>query len=837
MQVPQFIKVPFLILFFCIGTSIFSQEKSMIYYDAQWKPTTKENHSFYRPLPLKKLGNLVLIEDFYKNGNRQMQGYVLKVNQDKYIGDIHWYDVNGLDLNFSQYYNTSTAPELTYYYPDGKLWKKIQYEDEIKHGNTTIYNKDGTILLTGTYKRGQPISGDFSHLDISNDYYGTSFLNEEIIDIKPQAVMVYENDIPEEAVSSKIVTQPKITIFEKAFWLKGNHLAQIKGYKQKKYEPNEIELISQKNYSTTNQLLQDLSKENIQYGNTIKNGITYEYYTQNDFVVGLKSETPVINQRINGKITNYHVNGKLKMIANYKNGQKEGEILEFNDLGIVQKKIVYKQGAPFEGNFKIQFKSDVYIYSTYKNGLQVGNVIAKTKSDSTITEGIYKDGKPFEGSFFIKNDTSDNNEIIQVADFKKIGKQIIFDNDYRSPSETYTIHNGMKNGEYIFYDNGKVKSTINYKDDKPYEGTLSGENETLTYHSGELIEQITHNSYQSKVQKVVLQLKNNLPVKVTYIQQFLLTDHPQTEYVGIYNNGKPFDGYFSEKKNEFKTVEYYEKGEIKYQYSNDYLKNMEKYHFPEYDLKSTYKNGKVFDGMEYRKESKTFITKTWKSGVLHSIDWDVFAVHYFNRIRFAMVGNSIEITEYQSKGKIIIEEKNNKLIKSILLNDKVITTNTIDYRDINASLPKSANRIYMIKNETVVALDIESQKMMEFGANEENGNLDILFKIYSNLMYDKNTVKDYFETIANILTSEDKFYSFLKFNGDSKENNIIAGLKTDDKSQGIIGIHIKQNPNNTYDLQLYYNSKSIHIVKNITFTTLKTETKKLSEILDSKINR
>lgn len=403
--------------------------------------------------------------------------------------------------------------------------------------------------------------------------------------------------------------------------------------------------------------------------------------------------------------------------------------------------------------------------------------------------------------------------------------------------ETYTLKNGKKNGESVFYKDEKVVSTIIYKDNEPYEGVLTEKNKISTYKNGELLQQVMKKDYQSKNQKTTHRFKGKQLIEVVYANQFLLLDNPQEVYSGSYKNGKPYDGYF-QGEGEFKTVQYYEKGEIKNEYSNDYLKNMDRYQFPEYDLKSTYKDGKVFDGMEYRKESKTYITKNWEKGVLQTIDWDLFAVHYFNRIHFALVKDKIEISELKSQGKIIIEEKNNKLVKSLVLNDKVISSNTINRIAINDPLPINASRIYFLKENPIVALDINYQSMEQpISEDNEGNNLDILFKIYSNLIYDKYTVKDYFTEIMTAFDSEEKYINFLSFKGGSEDDDGIIGVQTNEKAQVNMGIQLTENANNNYNLHLFYNNKSIEFVKEIPFENLKSETKRLTKILDSKFNK
>ena len=53
-------KILNLVLVLTTGFS-FSQNSEPIYFDKKWKETSKENASFYRIKPSKKVGNLVLL--------------------------------------------------------------------------------------------------------------------------------------------------------------------------------------------------------------------------------------------------------------------------------------------------------------------------------------------------------------------------------------------------------------------------------------------------------------------------------------------------------------------------------------------------------------------------------------------------------------------------------------------------------------------------------------------------------------------------------------------------------------------------------------------------------
>ncbi|MCG9792443.1 toxin-antitoxin system YwqK family antitoxin [Flavobacterium algicola] len=819
------LKIIFILPFYFSITNTFSQEKTILYFDSNWKETTKENHAYYRVLPLKEIGELVLIEDFYKNGNRQMQGYALKDQQDTSIGDIYWYDENGFDTNFAQYYNTSSVPELTYYYPDGKIWKKILYKNEVKHGTTTVYTKDGEVLMTGIYNNRKPISGDFVQIENADDYYGNSRLKEETEKLRTKAVIIDDYDAPKVKT-----TNPPISLRVKSYWHDGKHLAQVKEYSAKKYDPTDYELQSQKNYNSNNQLLQQIKGDNILYGYKIDNGIVYDYYTQNSFAMGIKSETPFVKNVIHGEVISYYSNGKIGRLANYKEGSLDGETIEFDKKGAVINKLIYKKGDPFEGAFKIDFNADISIYANYEAGIQVDEIVAKSKTGTIIAKGFYKGGKPFEGSFVIENEVDNQNEIIQVANFKRTGKQIVFYHDYQKPSETYTMQNGVKNGETIFYDDDQtIVSKINYKDGKPYDGVLTGDKEVLTYKNGMLSEQVIVNSYRTDDQKIIRQFENKVPTKVLYSNQFVITDHPQKEYSGTYKDGKPFDGYFREQESEFKAVDYYKNGVLVNQFSNDYLKNMDNYRFQTYDLKSTFKDGKVFDGMEYQKRDKEFISLKWQDGVLQAIDYDVFAMHYFNRIHCELLKDVIEITEHASKAKIIIEKKNSIINKSVVYNDKTLISTTLSRGYVNDPLPKNGNRNYYIEDNAIKVEDA----VFGSNSNDDERNLNIIYSIFSNLDFDADTINEYFNAIANMILTKDgeNSYSFLEYNNKSENNNIIAAVRTNENSQPIMGVQLLSGSNSSYDLQLFDDSKSVKTVKNVLLINIEKEISKLYKLL------
>ncbi|WP_159086004.1 toxin-antitoxin system YwqK family antitoxin [Flavobacterium faecale] len=816
-------------LFFFLITACYSQEKTAIYYDSDWKVCTKENYTYYRPMPLKEIGDLVFVRDYYKNGNLQMQGYFLKKEQEQKVGDIYWYDENGMDSNSSQYYNISQVPELTYYYPDGKLWKKVNYKNEVKEGATTIYKKDGSVLMSGKFHYKKPVSGNFNNLYRIEHYYGKSLLQEKADGEQTTAVMVYDESLP-----SKTAVQPQANIYEKLFWSGGQQLAQSKAFKLINDYDNP-KLIGQKNYDKSGNSLQSILQQDIDYGYKIKNGNTYEYYTQNNFVVGVKSITPYVERAIQGKIVSFYPNGKMSSIVNYKKGKQDGEALVYNTAGNIENKQVWKNGKPYQGNFVEKFSSQIFIHATYSNGAQVGEVTTKTDKDSIITKGTIKEGKPYQGSFLIEDPEKDRNEIVQINNFIKTGKQIIFNYNFLKPIETHTLINGLRNGESVYYKDGEVVSRIICKNGKFFDGTYHDDEMMVTYENGFIIEETSYERNGMPNKKIVRSYKDNQIQSVSYSEQFILLDVPQQIYTGTYKNGLPFDGFFREDGNEIKTIEYYENGILKHQYSNDYLKNMEKYSFPEYDLKSTFKDGKVFDGMEYKKESKSYISKKWKNGVLQSIDFDVFAMHYFNRISFNFLKESIEITDYQSKGELIIEEKNKILTMRLIGKGQTLFSKTSNNSTIGDELPRNGGRAYILKNNKVVTADFTVDQTEKANIADSEENFEILTNIFYAMIYEDNTLIGFKEAIAQEFMTEYQFYRFVRHDDELQDKRVLATIQTNEKSQPSSGIQVRPTSANKYNLDLFYGGRLYTTLNNVPFEKLEIEVENLYKLLNKKL--
>jgi antitoxin component YwqK of YwqJK toxin-antitoxin module len=827
-----------IILLFLVSIQAFSQSKEVIYFDEYWQPTTKENHAFYRQLPLKKVGELELIQDFYKNGNMQMQGYVFANNHEEYVGDIYWYDENGFDKNFSQYANETKNETLTYYYPNGKIWKKIQYQNGVKEGKTIVYKEDGKVLLSGIYKKGKPFKGNFDSNCTNFDYLNENNqieanireipnepLDEPFESTQVDSAATYIEPI--ESIEVETETK-KLFINKQLFYVNSNQLAQEITYSFADNDYADYDMVEIKNYDKFGKLIQNIASNEIEYGYRLKNGIQFTFFTQNNFAVGINSKSSIKDESKNGKSITYYTNGNIKLEENYINGNLEGEVVEYQENGSVKTKRIYKDNEPFSGDFVIEFNPEVFIYATYINGKMEGNIVAKTENDSIITQGIYKNGQPFKGTFFGSTEELDHNEINTIENFVQNGKQIYFSYDYKKPSLSSMVINGKKEGETIFYnDDGTIKSALIYKNNEPFEGVFSDDNEEITYKNGQLTKVETTEKYFQHNAKQIIEYENKLPKKVQFDKVFLISETSKETYTGIFKNGKPFDGYFCDLKNEIKTIDYYENGEQKFQYSNDYLKNMDNYQYPVYDLKAVYKNNKIIDGIEYQRGSKFLIQKHWKNENLQAIDLDLYAMHYFNRIHFEIKKEGIEISELKSDAKIIIEEKDKTIIKMLVSNNRILQTNSVKYEHINQPLTSNSNVIYFIKNNEIKCQVYTFSKIQKdsINENEEQFIQTILSKIYPNLDFEANSIPDYFNQISKVLNvTDDKKDTFLLFNKDFDENanhDDISFVKIDENANPVYGTHIIKSNDNLYHLKRYSDAKLILSKENISIAEIK----------------
>ena len=779
----------FRISLFFLAFSFLAKTQTTIYYDADWKETTKDKHVFYRP-PVQKVKDLDFLKDYYKDGTLQFQAYTQSGDESKYVGDAFWYDENGNDSSFSQYVNNSSVKELTYYYPNGSIWKKNIYNSKGKISKIIQY-LDGKVISEGIVENGN-FSGVFPP-NFSFDYRNDENNDPPYIatmEIAPPSVPETLEQMNEEK-KVKEVKDPKKTkyYYKTIFWANGKKAkeTQFNAYNSKQYD---------KYWSKEGVLLYDSSQEKNQYDNKVD----YTFFTQNNLAKGFKTKKyDSKKNNVNYKFEEtYYPNGKLLSVKKYVDW-KIYEVKNYDQNGneTIQK---YKEEKPYDGFFEIEQGKFVQTFKL-ENGVNVGTEYLKDRDNNqNIYEGIYKDGKPFKGTFY-----QEINKLLEFDNFKENGTQKVYDNLWGMElNEEYQMKAGKKEGFRKIYEKGELQYESIYKNDTIFSGKVREEDEVLTYENGNLTERSTFDRDFGML-SLVQEYKNNQLESVLY-SNFTISEVPKDFYEGTYKNGEPFQGYFLTEPilDDIKFVNFYEKGILKYKYSFDFLEQLEGYRHYIYNIKSEFKDGKIFNGFESALQGRYGVTRVgYKSGIAYFLNLDIFAMHYFNRIQYEIINKVLTVKDMQSKIRLKITEKANELdINLYNEKDELIISNMTDSKESD----DNAFAIFYIQDNELKKF-VRRQDKGSYGENFDNSSM-LIAGIYNQiLMINKNNVQDvldYFIKMyqkGNLEESLDPIDSF-----PFKEDEIVGYIEFDDKSKPYNGVRITEEKG-IYTIEEYVKSK------------------------------
>ncbi|QCE42982.1 hypothetical protein [Psychroserpens sp. NJDZ02] len=338
-----------------------AQTNDTLYFDVNWKKTTKPNHAFYRPLPLKKVDSLVLIQDFYKNGNMQMQGYAYAINEEKYAGDVYYYYEDGSDSSRSKYINTTNRP-LPYYHHNGTVWKTITYKKDVKVGVVKLYNNKGQEIREEIFKKGSRVNDT---IDKFTNYYYEGYSDQKI----PFNDHVVKKIRPTKAL----------------YWMNSGQLASVSDYN------DNYTLTAQKIYNETGKKLKHYKQSDF-FGSRLIDGNYYEVKTSNGFAVFIDSTSQVSQQKQVVKIddisliqaakTNSYINF-YKKIATDNYSEIDFRILHKNqDNGVLASFVTYNN--PNNSTYSINDLYDEREHSIAINQIKEQTVLQLFESLKSI---------------------------------------------------------------------------------------------------------------------------------------------------------------------------------------------------------------------------------------------------------------------------------------------------------------------------------------------------------------------------------------------------------------------------------------------------------------------
>ena len=385
-------------------------QKDTIFYDKNWKETSKAQAHFYRPLPMQQQGDKSLIKDYFMDGTLQFEA---------------WSITNDLEKSYDG--------KVVYYYPNGNKQVEVNYKNSKRNGPDIAYYEDGKV------KREQQMLNDKR---VSSKFYTK--------DGKLQSTLMYKNGHPEEGVSECFVAYKNgRRVGETLYYENTNTPAYVSVCSDKGCYSEEKEAYFDKNGA--------IIQENKRTNEKLQEGRVIEFYESKKcgYVKAIKSITTVSNGDFNGPFIKYDPDGaelysgmynrhepqdgtfelekfNLLFITEYKDGLKNGTERVFNE----DKKIAeghYKAGKRQNGLFVDQRKftgwSKTPILLNIKNGVEEGQqkfynvardrIMGYYHAKNGIKEGAYavfdydgevraeatyKNGKPFEGAVIYNDD-------------------------------------------------------------------------------------------------------------------------------------------------------------------------------------------------------------------------------------------------------------------------------------------------------------------------------------------------------------------------------------------------------------------------------------------------
>ncbi|WP_196935428.1 hypothetical protein [Sphingobacterium hungaricum] len=774
-----------------LSMSSIAKAQDTIYFDQDWNETSKANHSFYRPMPLAKVGELELLKDYYKNGNLQFQAYIKDSKEDHFVGDVYYYEENGFDSNSRQYYNESSIKELSYYNQDGSVWKKISYDENGKKSKISIFLK-GKELFSGEIIDANTFSGTFNPPK-PESYY------DRFEEMTEPSVITYEGPVATAEVTLEDES-PKTSYLEVTYWKNGQKAAESK-FENTDYSNGKI--VSKKHWDENGKLISSVTFED---DGIAKKYVDIDYYTNNQVAISVQEMKEMRSQNEYEKRTLYSEKGEILSEQKYQDGEL-AEVINYNLADRTQSTQLYREGMPYDGEFTTVIGYNQLFY-TFKNGKKEGKITVKDRETNTITlyEGYYKDDLPFDGYFII--DGAETYQLHHYTNGKQEGVQKVFANFFDDEvKEEFEMKNGVLDGYYNYYTDGKLVFESRYKDGKIMDGTQISKEEKWVYRNGELVEKTVFTDSYNSEPKLIERYENNQIASVEYFN-FTIAEKEQESYLGTYKNGEPYDGYFTLHNliDDIYLVDYYEKGTFRFQYSFDILEQLENYRHYTYFEKSEIENGKIINGSEFLPQTKNGLVKlVHQNKNITAAEINIFAMHYFNRINLKIVNDEIEISDMSSPLRIKIFKEKDYITGSLFEGDELLRTQKFP-TEVKDGSPNSIS-FYYVKNNKIETFSIDHFPE-NYEVSSENRAFEIILTKFP--MTTNKSMNEILQSLLEIFQSEDS--------GEFEElventlfpfptSDFLSKMEYDENGQPLFGIKINMETSGKILVEAMENGK------------------------------
>ena len=344
-----------------------------------------------------------------------------------------------------------------FYYPDGKLWRVVQYKDNYIHGQVFEYAPDGRLITIITYRYGNPIESmainRFDSLGRRNglwrEYYPNGQLKWEATYSHGKLDGYYKEYSQYGALVKYLRYRNGQAIKESA--------AQVK-----EKEQGSLRFVEE--YYKNGKL-----KHTGAYSDTIPFGIHKFFDTTGRLVravwyndVGIKIGQGMVDSagHKTGQWTLFYDDGHVMARGRYKDDRREGKWQFYYRGGQVMEEGSYHNGKP-QGLWKWYYPDGhVLIVERYAGGLLDGPYVELSPEGDTVVKANYIEGN-LDGPWLFQ--LGDYKEVGQYQDGRRTGEWKSY---YMPEGKLMCIdyyEDGYREGKHkCYYPNGKVKEIGRY---------------------------------------------------------------------------------------------------------------------------------------------------------------------------------------------------------------------------------------------------------------------------------------------------------------------------------------------------------------------------------------
>ena len=447
-----------------------------VLYDSSWHETKNQDSAFhYRLVRFEDNKPVGKVRDFFRNGTKQWDGYLLSVNPDVQDGEVNYYFENGaINYNYIAKNGYKNGFYKQYYF-NGKLQIEGTIENDSAEGKWISYSEEGVKLTELEYKKNQ-VNGKL-----------IVFFPSGKIQKRGYKILNKTNGWWDEYYESGQLKSHE-------FFKEGLYHGLAETYFENGQQESKGQYVNDFKsgawiYYHSNGKI-DRFGEYDSEGN--RTGIWKSYYANGNPNTVVERK----NEKLNGSYEDYYESGKLKIKSTCVNDTWHGLLEGYFENGQLQKRGKYDMDS-LEGEWIAYYEDGHTQYTgTYSNNKKNGLFKYYRVDGSMETEENLK-MKVLEGAVI---NYYPNGKMSEQKHFKVSKLDGLFETFYESGAKKCvgTYKEGARVGDwYWYFENGKIESR------EPYvNGIMQGLVERYYVTGAKKTEALARNDWEEGLRKL-----------------------------------------------------------------------------------------------------------------------------------------------------------------------------------------------------------------------------------------------------------------------------------------------------------------------------------------------